>query len=270
MSRLDKFTPEPARGDRPAIDWYPLGALLIDESYQRSLETPISEQLIRRMAEKWDWRLCSPLTVSDRADDGLFVIDGQHRLAAAKMRSDIPELPCVVSKFGSVQEEARCFVDANTLVRKATPLDKFHARVVAGDPEAVELNRIVEAAGLKIGRTPYKIRDSEVCCVAVLARLFKQYGTKVLSAALVNMAEAWPGERIGCSDELLPGLCLTMLQPPPNFDPDLFCEVLASKRPVVWYGECMWAYKNAAEGWPDEVYRDAFLSAYRERGKLRA
>lgn len=267
---IDKFVQKPAVGDPPSIAWRPLAELLIDESYQRSLETPISESLIRNMASAWDWRLCAPLTVSDRGADGLFVIDGQHRLAAARIRTDVPELPCVISRFASIQDEARCFVDANTLVRKATPLDKFHARVVAGDEEAVEINRVVEAAGLKIGRTPYKIRDAEICCVAVLARLFKQYGAKILSAALVNMGEAWPGERIGCSDELLPALCLVMHSPPPNFDPDLFVSVLGGTSPVGWYGEGMWAYKNSAEGWPDEVYRDVLLAAYRDAAEKQA
>lgn len=219
---VDRFIQQPARGEPPAIEWKGLDDLLIDQTYQRSLETPISETLIRNMASSWDWRLCAPLTVSNRGEAGLFVIDGQHRLAAARMRSDIPKLPCVISYFENVQDEARLFVDANTLVRKATPLDKFHARVVAGDEEAVEINRIVEAAGLIVGRSPYKIREGEVCCIAVLARLHRQYGRKVLSAALVNMHEAWPGQRVGAADELLPALCLIAYSPPPEFDPDLF------------------------------------------------
>lgn len=266
----ERFIQKPAKGEPPAIEWQPLSLLLIDESYQRSLETPISETLIRNMASNWDWRLCAPLTVSNRESGGLYVIDGQHRLAAAMMRSDIPQLPCVISRFDSVQDEARCFVDANTLVRKATPLDKFHARVVGGDEEAVEINRIVEAAGLIVGRSPYKIRTGEICCVAVLARLMKQYGSKIISAALVNMAEAWPNERFGCADELLPALALIVFNPPANFDPDLFCEVLSSHPPLGWYGEGSWAYKQAAEGWPDEVYRDVFLTAYHKAREARA
>lgn len=265
----DKFVQKPPLGEPPSIEWKALDALQIDGSYQRSLETPISEQLIRNMAGAWDWRLCAPLTVSDRGETGLFVIDGQHRLAAARMRTDIPQLPCIISRFASVQDEARCFVEANTLVRKATPLDKFHARVVAGDEEAVEINRIVEAAGLIIGRSPYKIRPGEVCCIRVLTHLLKQYGSKILSAGLVNMAEAWPDERVGSADELLPGICLLIFNPPPGFDPDLFVETIGRHSPIGWYSEGAWAYKQSKEGWPDEVYRDVFLNAYREAAEAR-
>jgi hypothetical protein len=266
---IDKFEQKPAIGEPPTIEWRATADLLIDESYQRSLETPISETLIRNMASAWDWRLCAPLTVS-RRDDGLYVIDGQHRLAASKMRSDIKELPCIISRFESVADEARLFVEANTLVRKATPLDKFHARVVAGDEEADEINRTVENAGLIVGRSPYKIRVGEICCIAVLTRLSKQYGQKILSAALVNMHDAWPDERVGCADELLSGLCLLIFNPPPNFDPDLFCEVLASHPPLAWFSSGAWAHRMASEGWPDEVYRDIFLNAYRERAEALA
>lgn len=261
---IDKFVQTPVRGEPPSIEWLALDCLMVDESYQRSMETPLAERLIGQMASRWDWRLCAPLTVSKREGGGLYVIDGQHRLAAARLRNDIPELPCVVSRFASVQEEARCFVDANTLVRKATPLDKFHARVVAGDDEAMEIKRVAESAGLTIGRSPYKINAGEIDCVVILARLKKQYGIKVLSAALVNVAEAWPNERIGTQNEVLPGLCLLFHSPPPNFDPDRFLEVLAATKPIGWYSNASWAYKQSADGWPDEVYRDLFLNAYLE------
>jgi Holliday junction resolvase RusA-like endonuclease len=63
----------------------PCRDLNVDHAYQRMAEEPSSKRLIRHIAENWDWRLCAPLTVSDRAppEPGLYVIDGQHRLAAA-------------------------------------------------------------------------------------------------------------------------------------------------------------------------------------------
>jgi hypothetical protein len=51
-----------------------------------------SQALIRQIARHWDWDLCLPLVVSRRADGSLYVIDGQHRLAAARIRGDIDHL----------------------------------------------------------------------------------------------------------------------------------------------------------------------------------
>ena len=125
-NNIDALIFNKPQGSPPSIEWVATETLLIDEDYQRSLEHPISERLIRLMAVSWDWRLCSPLTVSRRSDDSLYVIDGQHRLAAAMLRGDLPHLPAIISRFESVEEEARVFVAVNTVRRNTTPLDKFH------------------------------------------------------------------------------------------------------------------------------------------------
>lgn len=251
-------------GTPPSIEWCPLSRLLIDEDYQRSLDHPISEKLIRTIAETWDWRLCGPLTVSKRADDNLYVIDGQHRLAAARIRNDIPHLPVLISRFESVKEEARLFVAINTARRQPTQLDKFHAKLIIGDEEAIEINDIVSSVGLKVGRSPYKIHDGEICCVAVLSRCLKQYGRTFLSAALVNMAEAWPGDAMRSANELVPGLCYLLHNADREFDPDLMLETLKRGRQIDWI--LKGAYLMDAEDidYPDEAFASLFVEAYNE------
>ncbi|WP_155986263.1 hypothetical protein [Novosphingobium resinovorum] len=44
------------------------------------------------------------------------------------------------------------FVAANRARRAINRLDDFHAALVAGDEDAVEINRVVEAAGLRVSR----------------------------------------------------------------------------------------------------------------------
>ena len=80
---------EPARGQLPALQWCLIEQLQIDEGYQRGIEEGGSQSLIRRIAQGWDWRLCQVLVVARREEGGLFVVDGQHRLAAARMRGGI-------------------------------------------------------------------------------------------------------------------------------------------------------------------------------------
>ena len=84
------------RGQRPSLEFRPIADLQIDESYQRSIDTGPSQSLVKRIARDWDWGLCQPLNVAKREDGSLWVIDGQHRLAAARDRGDIYDLPCVV------------------------------------------------------------------------------------------------------------------------------------------------------------------------------
>lgn len=146
----------PAKGTLPEVSWLPCEALQADEAYQRSLDHRQSKKLIEKIAHEWDWRLCAPLTISHRDDDdgelAYFVIDGQHRLAAAELRGDIPDLPCIISVFESFEAEALAFVNINSARRQVTALDKFHARVAAKEELALKVKALVEEAGLKITR----------------------------------------------------------------------------------------------------------------------
>lgn len=148
---------KPVKGKPPEVCWQPCDALNVDPAYQRTAEGASSQKLIGRIAEHWDWRLCAPLTVSHRKDTetgemAYFVIDGQHRLRAAEMRDDIPELPCIISTFSTFEEEALAFVAINAERRAVTPLDRFHAKLAAKDPLAVKIAKLVTGAGLTVTR----------------------------------------------------------------------------------------------------------------------
>lgn len=142
----------PPLGDPPAVQWLGTNDLSVDYGYQRLTEAKASQRLISDIATDWDWRLCAPLTVSDRGKGGKYVIDGQHRLLAAQMRGDIETLPCIVSVFGSFEEEARCFVSINSARRQVTPLERFHARIASKDESALAVKSLIEGAGLRVGR----------------------------------------------------------------------------------------------------------------------
>jgi hypothetical protein len=147
----------PPKGEPPQVSWEPCCALQADPAYQRSIDGRASQRLIRKIAEEWDWRLCAPLTVSHRPDESgemaYWVIDGQHRLAAAELRGDIPELPCIISQFESFEAEALAFVAINRDRKSVTALDRFHARVAAGEAEAIDVRDLVKAAGLSVARS---------------------------------------------------------------------------------------------------------------------
>lgn len=254
---------EPAKGEKPVISWLDTDKLQIDTAYQRAIDSPASQRLIKGIACQWDWGLCSVLLISDRGDDGLFVVDGQHRVAAARLRDDIPHLPCLTTIMSSREAEAKLFVAVNTKRKTVSPLDRFHARCMAGDEEALDILDAVTSAGLEVGKSPWSIKDGEVCSVAVMTRLYRQYGKGLLSAALVNMAEAWPGEPMRIAQEMLPGLCLLLYADDPRVDPEFIPEVLKTRDQVAWFaGAKSGENYDPEHKWPDEVFRDLILDRY--------
>jgi hypothetical protein len=202
---------QPPKGEPPEVRWEPCCALRIDEAYQRVISGKQSQSLIREIAENWDWRLCAPLTVSHRADEAgemaFFVIDGQHRLAAAEMRGDIEELPCIISVFGGFEEEALAFIAINTARRQVTALDKYHARVAAKEPLALKIKAAVADADLSVARnsdaSTWTAR--EIAFPDAVGRALTNYavaGTKALEA----LAWAYPAVPLLRGADLFEGM----------------------------------------------------------------
>ncbi len=212
--------------------------LKVDESYQRSIDSTASAKLILAIAEAWDWRLCVPLIVSQRPD-GLFVIDGQHRQAAAVMRGDIGYLPCSLSQYASVADEARLFVAANRRRRAINRLDDFRAAVAAGDEEAVVIQELVEAAGLTVGAhtTQAHVKPGEITFTAGLRSALRRYGRDVVGAALDHLGGAFPDEKMMHPGAMFAALVAIHHTPPPDFDTDRLFRTLLKYDSETWAAE---------------------------------
>lgn len=197
-------------GELPEVCWQPCETLQIDHAYQRMTEEPASKRLIQQIAENWDWRLCSPLTVSHRANGGeigFYVIDGQHRLRAAELRGDIEELPCIISVFDSLEDEARLFVAVNTARRQVGEIERFHARVASKDPWAIDTKKAAEGAGMKIARysDPQFWQPLEIGFPARLEAAVRQDGISA-SIILNLLAGAYPTKALLRGKDLFDGL----------------------------------------------------------------
>lgn len=63
----------------PTTDYISVGSIAIDPLYQRAVES----RWVRHLADNWDDNAVGLICVSLRADGLHYVIDGQHRHAAA-------------------------------------------------------------------------------------------------------------------------------------------------------------------------------------------
>jgi hypothetical protein len=209
----------PVTGAPPSIEWVGVGDLHVDGDYQRSIDSYTSERLIASIASHWDWRLCMPLAVS-RRDEGRYVIDGQHRLAAAKLRSDSPHLPCCIASYDGPADEAAMFVAANRARRAISRLDDFHAALVAGDEDAIEVNRVVREAGLKVSRQTRSQAwvPGEVSFTSSIANVLGKHGEDMVLEALTGMANAFRGQVLTAGSSVFIGLTRILVRPPEALD----------------------------------------------------
>lgn len=240
MSRpaTDRLKPNPPMGRPPVMEWVAPRELRVDETYQRSMESSTSQALIRRIATFWDWGLCQPVNVARREDGSLWIVDGQHRHAAAIMRGDIPHLPCVILAFRDRAEEAAAFVALNQQRRALGAVDVFKASLAAGDEDATAIMQTIRDAGLDLAKHQnYAVwRPGQLYCIPTIKGAFRRHGRTVVSSALCALSEAFHGQVLHCAGNLLEGLFPFYASElrEEAFDADAFIDELGSASQTEW------------------------------------
>lgn len=145
--------------DVGVFTWIAISDLRVDDTYQRRE----AKEKAREIAKKWSWAACGAISVAERTE-GFFVIDGQHRVAAAKLKS-IAELPCMVFVVKDLKEEATGFLNANTNRKPITAVQRHRAMLTAEDPIAAHVERLALRAGRIIGDG-----EHEIGCVTAIRR----------------------------------------------------------------------------------------------------
>lgn len=213
------------RGRMPVLQFLQPTELSIDPSYQRSIEGGDSQRLIRTIAREWNWDLCLPLVVSRRDDGDLYVIDGQHRLEAARLRADIDHLPCVVGNYSDAAAEAANFVHLNQRRRPLNGLDMFKAAVASGHREAVEIAEAIDAAKLKLAPhlTAAGWKPGMIGHIGGIKQAWKT-SPHATRQALKFLAATYAGEVLRYGGTIWPGIaavCAKHCKADRPFDPEL-------------------------------------------------
>jgi hypothetical protein len=232
----------PPAGRPPVLEWIAPAELRADEAYQRSLAADASQTLVRRIAVFWDWGLCQPINVARREDGSLWIVDGQHRHAAAIVRGDIAHLPCVVQSFANRGDEAAAFVALNKQRRPLGAVEVFKASLAAGDEDAAAVMAVITAAGLSIAPHCNHVawKSGMLYCVPTIATGYRRHGKLVVSSALCALSEAFAGQVLQYAGNLIEGLIPFYAAElrEEAFDADTFIEELARHSQSEWVRRC--------------------------------
>lgn len=207
-------------GPPPQMAWISVGELCVDPRYQREMKASrASRGLVHRIAVGWKWALFQPLTVAlgSPADDGsrgrYAVIDGQHRLAAAKRRR-IEQLPCYLIDAATVEAQAGYFVGLNRERKALLPTQLHRAAAVAGDVVAQRIERVCRSAGVKIGAGgsggPGGLPPGVTVAVAKIRQLLDRFGEEPVTEGLRLLVDAAGEKRDQLKAEMIAGLVKLM------------------------------------------------------------
>lgn len=201
-------------GAKPRVVWLDLALLTIDKTYQREISKQGAAH-VNRILLSFNWNHYQPIVVSER-DDGIYaVIDGQHRLEAAKRHPLIESLPCYIIDAADAAKQAAIFVAVNSRRIALTSLQQFHAAVAAKQPEAMSAAGLCRDAGVTILKAPpsYDIPPRSIISPFTLLKMVRQVGRPAVATAIKLLAETHPETLNAFRSPTIAALCRVVADP---------------------------------------------------------
>jgi hypothetical protein len=168
----------------------PVDVLLIDPVYQRKL----SHTQVNDIVRDFNPRRFGVLKVSFR-DGKYYVIDGQHRLAAARLL-DYKRVPCIIEAGMTQQSEAEDFSNQQDNMRRVSTLARFMSSLAAGNPYSIEIYKSVTTFDYTI--QGFGIDCTSADCISSVATLqaiaHLPEGLTLLDWTLYLIRTTWNGQ----------------------------------------------------------------------------
>jgi hypothetical protein len=186
--------------------------LEIDEAYQRALGV-----FVNTIVEDFEPAMVGTLLVNRRGKK-MYVIDGQHRLVALR-RLGIQDVPCVVYNGLSRADEAKLFAKLQTERRRIRPTQRFQAEVVAKDPRALAIKKVLENVDVVMSDVGGRLMaPHEVAAVVALERVYEAHGASRLEEVLTTIRLAFPDEKGALSNDMILGVSSFIATEKPDID----------------------------------------------------
>lgn len=221
MTDLRPIDPAPFAGSAggdlgpvPMLAWLPIEQLRVDPSYQREL-TAEGRRTIKTIVKGFDWCKFAPVVVA-AIEGGLYaIIDRQHRTTAAAARG-ASQVPCLIV-IADRARQAEAFAAINGQVTKVSPMAIYHARVAAGDPQALAVAEVCAAAEvtvLRSNQTATKLKRGETVAPQTLFAAYERHGRDQLITALQCVTMTSEGNAGLLNRPVIDALCTVLCSTP--------------------------------------------------------
>lgn len=214
----------------------PAGGRGADRGAHPARRGPLAAAHAKALAAEFRWAHFQPLTVAVRPDGGYAVIDGQHRLQAARALPAVTEVPCYIVDAADSARQASTFLAVNTTHRAVKAIEKFRAGLAAGDKQIVSLQRIVDQVGIKMISNKVQA-PMTTASISTLLSLHRSAGPEPLRKALSAIATAWPAEREAFSEQFVRAVTLVFQAGGDALNPWTVIEQLRQISPTPWLAE---------------------------------
>lgn len=197
----------------------------VDAVVQRDL----SLQRAQEIADRFDPSAVGVITVSDR-DGNRYVVDGQHRVEAAKLAGQGGvALDAKIYTGLTRVEEARLFIALNS-ARIPNAVARFKVRLQAEDPVPVAITRVLGEFGWEVGGPGVDGKINSVAALEEIWALDPDEVRGVLNDTIRVITTAWGYDASGASAPVLRGVAMLI----DRFGAKLDIPALAKKMTGAW------------------------------------
>lgn len=148
------------------------GDFSIDPRVQREL----NELRVEQMAADFRPDSLGLLTASERVDGRIYILDGMHRMVAARRANYEDTMATRIFTGLTLAEEAGLFLTLNQ-TRQVQAVDKFRARITLGDRVAVNINKILHMYGLSVNMSAAQ-QPNSVSAIVTLEKVYRGAGVR--------------------------------------------------------------------------------------------
>ena len=118
-------------------------------SLDLKVQRQLNEDRADKMAEDFQPHALGLLTASKRADGHVYVLDGSHRVSAARKARYEGLIACRLFENLTLKEEAALFLTLNSS-RAVQAIDRFKVRITQGEPIASGINTVLKRYDLHV------------------------------------------------------------------------------------------------------------------------
>lgn len=162
-------------------------------------QRPLNDRHAQNIADNFDPEMFGLISVTKPNGEGYYhIIDGHHRkVAVERAFGEDQKVPCQVFDAEDPARAAALFDNINSRRKAIQPLERFKVRVAAGNDVEVAVNKIVKAAGYKIGANGAQTSSASnyISCVQALVSIHESHGPDVLKTTLDAIRATWSDDK---------------------------------------------------------------------------
>lgn len=172
----------------------------------------------KKFAEAFDRDIFGALIVVRRRGNTYWIVDGQHRWAAAKEAlGEKAVVPCQIYDVPE-NRQAQLFLGVND-AKPVRSLDRWPVRAISKDPLVLVVNEILKMHNLRV--SDFKKQPGNIRAVAALETVMRRYGPEVLDRVLTVAGRAWGQDLDAYDGFILRGLASVLSRTQPSMDEEM-------------------------------------------------